>query len=96
MVSSTCIANGLECVSYPNIGEPSILILGIALIIAAAIIFIVIKKVIVNSIAGLIVFGIVKFVFGINLPFIPTLVVTAIFGLAGIGVMLVLRFLGAL
>ncbi len=78
------------------IGDPSLLIAGIALIIAAVIIFTVIKKVIVNSIAGLIVFGIIKFVVGINLPFIPTLIVTAIFGLAGIGAMLVLHFLGVL
>lgn len=76
------------------IGDPTILIAGIVLIIAAVIIFMVLKKIIVNSIAGLIVFGILHFVVGIELPFIPTLIVTAIFGLAGIGVMLVLHFLG--
>ncbi len=78
------------------IGDPTILITGIILIAAAVIIFLVIKKIIVNSIAGLIVFGIVKFVFGVSLPFVPTLIVTAIFGLGGIGAMLVLRFLGIL
>lgn len=78
------------------IGDPSVLVIGIVLIIAAIIIFVVIKKILVNSIAGLIVFGIIKFVFGVELPFIATLIVTAIFGLGGIGAMLVLRFLGAL
>ncbi len=78
------------------IGDPSILVIGIVLIIAAIIIFTVLKKIIVNSILGLIVFGIIHFVVGINLPFIPTLIVTAIFGLAGIGVMLVLHFLAIL
>ncbi|MFH1663648.1 MAG: hypothetical protein ABH986_02475 [archaeon] len=78
------------------IGDPSVLVIGIVLIIAAVILFMVIKKVLVNSIAGLIVLGIVKFVFGINLPFIPALIITAIFGLGGIGAMLVLRFLGVL
>ena len=76
------------------IGDPTILIIGIILIVAAVAIFVLLKKIIVNSIAGLIVFGIVHFVFGVNLPFIPTLIVTAIFGLAGIGVMMILYFLG--
>ncbi len=76
------------------IGDPTVLIIGIVLIIAAVIIFLVLKKIIVNSIIGLIVFGIVHFVFQVNLPFVPTLIVTAIFGLAGIGVMLILYFLG--
>ena len=75
------------------IGDPTILVIGIVLIIAAVIIFTVLKKIIVNSILGLIVFGIIHFVIGIKLPFIATLLVTAIFGLAGIGVMLVLHFL---
>ncbi len=78
------------------IGDPTLLVIGIVLIIAAAVIFLVLKKIIVNSIAGLVVFGIVKFIFGVNLPFIVTLIVTAIFGLAGIGVMMVLYFLGML
>jgi hypothetical protein len=77
-------------------GDPTILIIGIVLIVAAVAIFVLLKKIIVNSIAGLIVFGIIKFVFGVNLPFIPTLVITAIFGLAGIGAMMVMHFLGML
>ncbi|PIN98231.1 MAG: hypothetical protein COT90_05150 [Candidatus Diapherotrites archaeon CG10_big_fil_rev_8_21_14_0_10_31_34] len=78
------------------IGDPTILVIGIVLIIAAVLIFTLLKKIIVNSILGLIVFGIIHFVIGIQLPFIPTLIVTAIFGLAGIGVMLVMHFLGFL
>jgi hypothetical protein len=52
------------------------------------------KRIIENSVLGLIVWAVAKFVFGINLPFWTSLIVSAIFGLAGIGALLLLRFLG--
>lgn len=74
-------------------GDWSILLLGLVLIIATVIIIHVVKKVFINSILGIIGWAIAVFVFQIELPFLPSLVVSAIFGLAGIGVMLLLKFL---
>jgi len=76
------------------VGNPAILAAGIVLIIAAVLVFVFLKKVIVNSIAGLIVWAIVSFVFHVELPFIPSLVISVVFGLAGIGALLLAKFMG--
>ncbi len=76
------------------VGDPSVLIGGIVLIVAALLVIFLLKRIIVNSILGLISWLVLTFLFGINLPFIPSLVISIVFGLAGIGVMLVLRFFG--
>ncbi|MEW6294870.1 MAG: hypothetical protein AB1467_01070 [Candidatus Diapherotrites archaeon] len=76
-------------------GNWMILLAGIIFIIAAVVIFFVLKHLIANTVLGLIAWAIIHFVFHIELPFIATLIVTVIFGLAGLGVMVVLKFLGA-
>lgn len=76
------------------VGEPLVLLGAIMLIVIAIVLVLVIKRFIINSLLGLVAWAIVKYVFGIQLPFWASLVVSAIFGLAGIGVMLILRFLG--
>ncbi len=86
----------------PNIGQVSdalaghweILVGGIILIIIAIILFLRIKKIIINSVLGVIAWAILVFVLKIQLQLIPTLVISVIFGLAGIGVILVLKSLG--
>jgi hypothetical protein len=75
-------------------GDPTILLGGIGLVIAAVMIFLFLKKIVVNTILGVIGWAIVLFVLKIELPLIPSLAVSVIFGLAGIGAMLVLRFFG--
>lgn len=67
---------------------------GIILIIAAILIFMFLKKIIVNSVLGIVAWAILVFVFKIEMGLITTLVISAIFGLAGVGVILVLKFLG--
>lgn len=78
----------------PFAGEPLILAGAIILVIIAIVLVLVLKKIIINSLLGLVAWAIIKFVFGISLPFWASLIVSAIFGLAGIGAMLLLRFLG--
>ncbi len=80
--------------AIPFAGEPLILAGAIILVIIAIVLVLVLKKIIVNSLLGIIAWAIIKFVFGISLPFWASLIVSAIFGLAGIGAMLLLRFLG--
>ena len=75
-------------------GNPVILIGGIILVVVAVVAFFLLKKIIVNSVLGIAAWVILTFVFQVNLPFIPSLAVSVIFGLAGIGAMLVLRFFG--
>lgn len=87
-------AEGIGNAAQALAGNWQILAAGIVFIAAAALIFMFLKKAVINSILGLIAFAILIFVFKINLPFLPTLVVSAVFGLAGIGVILLLKFLG--
>ncbi|MDD5148095.1 MAG: hypothetical protein PHH08_01375 [Candidatus ainarchaeum sp.] len=77
------------------LNNPWVLGGGIAFIIIAIVLVLLIKQVIVNSILGIIALLALQFVFNIQLPWIPAIVVSAIFGLAGIGAMLLLKFFGA-
>jgi len=76
--------------------NPVVLLAGIGLVVVAIVIIFFLKKVIINSILGLAAWAIAYFVFGIEMPFFASLAVSIIFGLAGIGVMLVLVFMGVL
>ncbi|MFH1751876.1 MAG: hypothetical protein ABH821_02980 [archaeon] len=76
------------------VGDLSIVVWAIILIVAAIVIFWLLKKLIVNVVLGLIAFAVTVFVFQIPVPFIPTLIVSGIFGPAGTGVMILLHFLG--
>ncbi len=75
-------------------GNPLLLVGGIVLVIAALVIFFFLKKIIINSILGIVAWAILTFVFQVELPFIPSLAISVIFGLAGIGAMLVMKFFG--
>ncbi len=82
-----------------SLGGISILILGVVLILATIVLLALLKRIIVNSILGIIAWLIVSYIFPIfglklSIPFWPSLIVSIIFGLAGIGSMLVLAFLG--
>ncbi|MEM0359941.1 MAG: hypothetical protein QXK06_01210 [Candidatus Diapherotrites archaeon] len=77
-------------------GNPAILATAIALIIVTVLIIVFLKKIIINSILGLIAWALVFFVFQIEMPLIPSLVASIVFGLAGIGSVLLLKFFGVL
>jgi hypothetical protein len=75
------------------------LIIGIILIAITIAILYFLKQIIVNSLVGVVAWVIITYalpLFGLNLslPFLPSLVVSAIFGLAGIGALMVIAFLG--
>ena len=91
----------LQAVETSGILQQTGLISGIGLIAVAIILIIAtvavlffVKKFIVNTVLGLIAWAIVVYLLNVNLPFIPSLVVSAVFGPAGVGVMLFLRFFG--
>lgn len=71
-----------------------ILIAGVILIIIAIVVLGFLKNFALNSIIGAFGFLICYFVLGIKLPLLPTIIVSAIFGPAGLGVVLILRFFG--
>ncbi|MFA4855251.1 MAG: hypothetical protein WC634_01515 [archaeon] len=75
-------------------GNPAILIGGIILVVGAIVIFFLLKKIVINSILGIAAWALLTYVFHVELPLIPSLAISVIFGLAGIGAMLVLRFFG--
>ncbi len=77
--------------------NPSVLVVGIVLIAAAFVIFYFLKKLIVNTILGFIGWILLMVFIGIEGPLIiPTLVVSVIFGLAGVGALLLLLFFGVI
>lgn len=74
--------------------DPMLLVYAFALIILTVVFIKLLKNVIVNSIIGVVALLFLYYVLNIKLPFIITLIVTAIFGPAGLGVMLILKFFG--
>ena len=66
----------------------------IILIVISIFVFFFLKKIIINSILGVVVWAGVTFLFNMNLPLLPSLVVSIVFGPAGIGVMFVLKVFG--
>lgn len=75
-------------------GNVSWLLIGIALFVAAAIVIYFLKNIVVNTALGLVGWIILTYFFHVNMPFWASLIVSAIFGLAGLGAMVVLGFLG--
>ena len=78
------------------IGNPTVIIAAIVLIALGVFVFFFLKHIIGHVVFGGIAWAITIFVFKINLPFIPSLVAAIIFGPAGVGVMLLLKFFGVL
>jgi len=76
------------------VGNPLIFVGGLVLILIAVLVFVTLKKVLVNSVLGLVGWVIVVMLLHIEIPFIPSLIISAIFGLAGLGTLLLLRFFG--
>lgn len=75
-------------------GNFGILMIGLGLLVSAILVFVFLKKIIINSILGLIAWAIAVFILKIELPFWISLIASALFGLAGVGVMLLLKFAG--
>jgi len=75
--------------------NPKILLLGVILIGITILIMYLLKNFIANSIVGVIGLFICSII-GIKLPFMFTLIITSIFGLAGLGFSLILKFFGIL
>jgi len=66
-----------------------LLAVGVILIIITVLLLGLLKNLILNSIVGALGFLICYFVFGIKLPIVVTLIASALFGPAGLGVMLI-------
>jgi len=91
-MDTNIIAQGTDKV-INLVHNPKILILGVILIGVTLLIMYFLKKFIINSIIGVIGLFILTLI-GIKLPFVITLIITAVFGLAGLGTVLILKFFG--
>jgi len=70
-------------------------IVGIVLLVFFYLFYRVVKKLFINSITGLVLLFILKYVFMMDIPInLATLLVTALFGLAGVGSLLILKLGG--
>ena len=83
---------GLE--TFMPVNPPIFIVVGIVLIIATLFILFFLKKFIMNSIFGGIIWAVTVLILKIELPVIPSLVVSIIIGPAGIGTMLLLNAFG--
>ncbi|HIH21073.1 MAG: hypothetical protein J4478_03725 [Candidatus Diapherotrites archaeon] len=75
-------------------GNWGLLATAIAFIIIAIIVIAFLKQILVNSVLGIIAWALLQFVFQVKLNFWVSLIVSIIFGIAGVGVLLLLHFLG--
>lgn len=82
--------------SFLPVNPPLFIIIGIGLIIATIIIIFFLKKMIINSILGGVIWFIVVIIFKVNLPLVPSLIISLIIGPAGLGTMLLLNAFGLL
>ncbi|NUN11095.1 pro-sigmaK processing inhibitor BofA family protein [Candidatus Micrarchaeota archaeon] len=75
-----------------------IALFGVLLLVAGLLFVVFFKRFLENSVVGLIALLVINFLgnsFGVNLPInLLSLVITALFGLAGVGLLLVLQFAG--
>ncbi|MFA6064675.1 MAG: hypothetical protein WCW44_00250 [archaeon] len=78
-------------ISFVN---PTILIAAVILIAVTIFLLFFLKKIITNSILGGILWLISTFIFHAELPLIPSFVVSVIFGPAGLGALIILKFFG--
>jgi hypothetical protein len=76
--------------------NPFVLGIGVALILATIFIIFFLKKVVTNSIIGGVIWFVSVFIFKVELPLLPSFVISVLFGPAGIGAMLLLKFFGML
>jgi len=74
--------------------DPTLIIAAIILIAVTIFLIFFLKKIITNSILGGILWAISIFVFNAQLPLIPSFVVSVIFGPAGLGALIILKFFG--
>lgn len=79
-----------------SLSNPLMLVAAVILIAVTIFLFFFLKNIIMNTILGGLLWAISTFVFNVQLPFIPSLVIALIFGPAGIGAMLILKFFGLL
>ena len=73
---------------------PEYILPAIVLVIVSIFIFFFLKKIIVNSVLGIVALLAANFIFNMQLPWIPSIVISIIFGPAGVGVMIILRIFG--
>ncbi len=71
-----------------------LIIFGVVLVVVGIILLFLLKRVIENIVLGLIGWAVVQFVFGISLPPLQTFIAIVLFGLAGLGTMVVITLLG--
>ena len=76
--------------------NPTIIIAAVILIVITIVLIFFLKKIMINSILGGLIWATSIFFFHVELPLIPSFVISVLFGPAGIGAMLLLKFFGLL
>ncbi len=85
----------LPTLSLPP-GDVGLLVMGAALAVAGIVLVVVLKRIMENLIVGLVGFLALKIFFGVNIPLLPGIIISILFGLSGLGALLILHFFGVL
>ena len=88
--------NAGAATNFMPVNPPLFIIVGIILVVATIFILFFLKKMIMNTILGGVIWFIAIYILKINIPVIPSLVISLIIGPAGIGTMLLLNAFGLL
>ncbi len=91
-VADDVVGGGVSSILGP--GDINTFLLGVLFVIVALVVVFIVKRVLENFIIGVVGFLILKFVLGINIDLIPGLIISLLFGLGGLGVLLILHFFG--
>jgi len=92
-MDANVVVQGVTTGAINLVNNPVSLIIGIVLIAAAILIIVFFKIFFINGLIGLAGF-IFCLLIGIKLPFWLTVILSGIFGLAGLGLVLILKFFG--
>jgi len=85
-----------EAAGFLPPGDLGTLFLGAILVLVALVVVFILKRVLENLVVGVVGFLILKYLLGVNIPLIPGLIISLLFGLGGLGVLLILHFFGIL
>ena len=82
--------------AYPFLpqGDLGTLLLGAVLVLAALVIVFLLKRILENAVIGVVGFLLLKYFLDLKISLVAGLVISLLFGLAGLGVLVILHFFG--
>ena len=94
--ASIVLQTAKEAAGFLPPGDLGTFLLGAVLVLIAIFAIFILKRILENLVIGVAGFLILKYLLGMNIPLIPGLLISLLFGMGGLGVLLILHFFGLL